>query len=153
MPFAKGGTVRSGWCALLFIAIYVALSTLSEMLLSRFVQLETHGPLSAGHLFAEESCDLFAVLSTFGVPIHHAEVARERPSLPGLDRPLCCESSEKTRARNACRSPGANRCKVQGLWISNPLDSTYLQMMLKTGRGEEGKRTRENKKAVTLVML
>jgi hypothetical protein len=58
----KSGT-RSGWCVLLFIAIYVALSTPSDMLLSRFVHLETRGPLSAGHAFAEESCDLFAVLS------------------------------------------------------------------------------------------
>lgn len=63
MLLAKGGTIRSGWCALLFIAFYVALSNLSEMLLSHLVQLETHGPLSAGHVFAEESCDVLAVLS------------------------------------------------------------------------------------------
>ncbi len=61
--FADDGAIRSGWRALLFIGIYLALSASIEIIPARLLQLETQGPLPPGQVIVQESCDLFAILS------------------------------------------------------------------------------------------
>ena len=62
--FASDGRLRSGWCALLFVAIYLALSTALEMVLARFLQVAANTPLSPGQVVAQESCDLVAIFGS-----------------------------------------------------------------------------------------
>ena len=62
--FGSDGRLRSGWCALLFAAIYLALSTALEMVLVRFLQVAANTPLSPGQVVAQESCDLVAIFGS-----------------------------------------------------------------------------------------
>lgn len=60
--------IRAGWSALLFIAIYLILSTLATATLGRFVSLEAKGPISPTLALLQESCDLLALLiATWGM--------------------------------------------------------------------------------------
>ena len=69
--------------------------------------------------------------------------------LGGPDHPLCCESSEKTREGEcfgAVLVQTGGRC--MDARFQAPLDSTYPQLMLKTGTGERkgGREGAENNK-------
>jgi membrane protease YdiL (CAAX protease family) len=61
--FADDRAIRSGWRALLFIGIYLALSAAFELVPARLLQIETQGPLPPRQVIVQESCDLFAILS------------------------------------------------------------------------------------------
>jgi membrane protease YdiL (CAAX protease family) len=54
--------IRSGWSALFFIAFYIAITTLTDRALSRFMQLDAQGPLAPSLVFIEEACSLLAIL-------------------------------------------------------------------------------------------
>jgi uncharacterized protein len=61
MFMSKDG-IRSGWCALLFVVIYLLLNALGTSALGHFVELEPNRPLPPSFVFLQESSDLLAIL-------------------------------------------------------------------------------------------
>lgn len=53
--------IRSGWCALLFVVIYLLLNALGTSALGHFVELEPKGPLPPSLVFLQESSDLLVI--------------------------------------------------------------------------------------------
>src|SRR5215475_6156554 len=53
--------IRSGWCALLFAAIYFLLSVLGRSALGHFVDLEPKGPPPPSLVFVQEGSDLLLI--------------------------------------------------------------------------------------------
>jgi uncharacterized protein len=53
--------VRSGWSALLFTVLYIAIATLTDKVLSQFMRLDAGGPLAPSLVFVEEASSLLAI--------------------------------------------------------------------------------------------
>jgi membrane protease YdiL (CAAX protease family) len=60
--FVGKSGIRAGWSALLFVALYLILSTVITTALSRFVELEPRGPLPPAVVFLQESSDVLVIL-------------------------------------------------------------------------------------------
>jgi CAAX protease family protein len=58
----RNNPIRAGWSALLFLTIYLGLSTGIMAMLGRFVDLESNRPLSPALVFLQESADLLMIL-------------------------------------------------------------------------------------------
>lgn len=54
--------IRAGWSALLFIAIYLILETVTLAVLRHFISLEIKGPISLTLAVFQESCEVMVVL-------------------------------------------------------------------------------------------
>ena len=53
--------IRSGWCALLFVVIYLLLNALGTSVLGHFVELEPKEPLPPSLVFLQESLGLVVI--------------------------------------------------------------------------------------------
>jgi uncharacterized protein len=59
--------IRAGWCALLFLVVYLTLNALATSALSHFVGGEPTGPLSPSFMLLEESSDLLVIFTAIWI--------------------------------------------------------------------------------------
>jgi uncharacterized protein len=59
--FTSKTGIRSGWCVLLFMVVYLLLNALATSAIGHFVELEPKGPLPPSLVFLQECSDLLAI--------------------------------------------------------------------------------------------